>query len=58
VTGVWAVTDPANFASCRVLERLGMRLEREGEFDGKPSRVYRLRRAEGRPTREAPGAAG
>jgi len=44
VTGVWAVTDPTNLASCRVLERLGMRLDFEGEFDGKPSRVYRLAR--------------
>jgi len=54
VTGAWAVTDPPNLASCRVLERLGMRLELEGEFDGKPSRVYRLRRPRG----TGPGAAG
>jgi RimJ/RimL family protein N-acetyltransferase len=54
VTGAWAVTDPPNLASCRVLERLGMRLEREGEFDGKPSRVYRLRRPRG----PGPGATG
>jgi RimJ/RimL family protein N-acetyltransferase len=54
VTGVWAVTDPPNLASCRVLERLGMRLEREGDFDGRPSRVYRLRRPPG----PDPGAAG
>jgi RimJ/RimL family protein N-acetyltransferase len=43
-TGVWAVTDPPNLASCRVLERLGMGLEFEGDFDGRPSRVYRLKR--------------
>jgi RimJ/RimL family protein N-acetyltransferase len=41
------VTDPPNLASCRVLERLGMRLEHEGDFDGKPSRVYRLLRPQG-----------
>ena len=46
VTGVWAVTDPDNVGSYRVLERLGMTLEHKGEFDGKPSRVYRLRRAQ------------
>ena len=57
VTGVWAVTDPPNLASCRVLERLGMRLERECEFDGKPSRVYRLRRSHAHPPRAGPGAA-
>jgi RimJ/RimL family protein N-acetyltransferase len=45
ITGAWAVTDPDNLASCRVLERLGMRLEFEGEFDGRPSRVYRMKRA-------------
>jgi len=44
VTGAWAVTDPTNLASCRVLERAGMKLEFEGEFDGRPSRVYRLKR--------------
>lgn len=44
VTGVWAVTDPTNLASCRVLERLGLELEFEGEFDDRPSRVYRLKR--------------
>lgn len=43
-TGVWAVTDPTNLASCRVLERLGMELEFEGDFDQRPSRVYRLKR--------------
>jgi RimJ/RimL family protein N-acetyltransferase len=47
VTGVWAVTDPPNVSSWRVLERLGLQLEREGEFDGKPSRLYRLRRPAG-----------
>src|SRR5262249_20467280 len=46
VTGAWAVTDPSSLASCRVLERLGMKLEFEGEFDGRPSRVYRLKRAQ------------
>lgn len=45
-TGAWAVTDPGNVRSCRVLQRLGMRLEREGEFDGVPSRVYRMSRAD------------
>ena len=44
VTGVWAVTDPDNLPSRRVLERLGMRLELEGEFDAQPSCVYRLLR--------------
>ena len=58
VTGVWAVTDPPNLASCRVLERLGLRLEREGEFDGKPSRVYRLGRPERYAPRAGPGATG
>ena len=52
VRGVWAVTDPTNLASCRVLERLGMKLESEGEFDGMPSRVYRrMRVAAGKPHR-------
>ena len=44
VTGAWAVTDPTNLASCRVLERLGMKLEFEGTFDARPSRVYRMKR--------------
>jgi 8-oxo-dGTP pyrophosphatase MutT (NUDIX family) len=44
-TGVWAVTDPLNQRSRAVLERLGFALEREGEFDGRPSALYRLTRA-------------
>ena len=44
VTGVWAVTDPPYLASRRVLERLGMQLELDGEWDGRPSCVYRRRR--------------
>ena len=44
VTGVWAVTGPDNLPSCRVLERLGMRLEFVGVFDQLPSRLYRLKR--------------
>lgn len=54
VTGVWAVTDPANLASCRVLERLGLTLEFEGEFDGRSSRLYRLKRDRWRDPRRAP----
>ncbi len=44
-TGVWAVTDPPNRRSRAVLERLGFDLEREGEFDGRPSALYRVTRA-------------
>ena len=42
IVRVWAVTDPPNAASIRVLERLGMRLERQGEVDGVDRLFYRL----------------
>jgi len=54
VTGAWAVTDPTNLASCRVLERLGLELEFEGEFDGRPSRVYRIKRDRWRDAHRVP----
>jgi len=58
VTGVWAVTDPTNLASCRVLERIGLKLEFEGDFDGRPSRVYRMKRSQWRdPLRAGAGRA-
>ena len=53
VEGVWAVTDPTNLSSCRVLERLGLKLDFEGDFDGRHSRVYRLARERWREGRAA-----
>jgi RimJ/RimL family protein N-acetyltransferase len=45
-TEVWAQADPANVASWRVMERLGLRFEYRGMFQGEDSVVYRLRREE------------
>jgi [ribosomal protein S5]-alanine N-acetyltransferase len=42
ITGLWAVTDPSNTASERLLERVGFDFERRGEFDGLDSLIYRL----------------
>jgi [ribosomal protein S5]-alanine N-acetyltransferase len=42
IVGVWAVTDPSNTASARLLERVGLPLDRRGEFDGQDSLIYRL----------------
>lgn len=39
---VLAITSPANAASARVLERLGMRLDRREAFGGEPLDVYAL----------------
>ena len=41
---VIAATSPSNAASIRVLERLGMRAEREGLLDDLPTRFYAMAR--------------
>ena len=42
VTLVVAATDPPNTASVRVLERLGMRFERQGQLQGLETLFFRL----------------
>ena len=42
ITGAWAVTDPSNTASARLLERVGFGFERRGDFDGLDSLIYRV----------------
>ena len=42
ITGLWAVTDPSNPASARLLERVGLSFERRGAFDGLDSLIYRV----------------
>ena len=42
VTGVVAATDPPNTASVRVLERLGMRFERQGRLEGLDTLFFAL----------------
>ena len=44
---VYALADPPNAQSFRVMEKLGMRFDRDGEADGLPARFYVL---------EAPGS--
>ncbi len=41
---VWALADPPNAQSFRVMEKLGMRFDRDVEFDGLPARFYVLER--------------
>ena len=41
---VWALADPPNAQSFRVMEKLGMRFDRDGEFQGLPARFYVLDR--------------
>jgi RimJ/RimL family protein N-acetyltransferase len=48
ITGVWAVMAPSNIASARVSERVGLTLERRGEFDGLDSLIYRVSAADWR----------
>jgi RimJ/RimL family protein N-acetyltransferase len=42
---VWALADPPNAQSFRVMEKLGMRFDRDGEAMGLPARYYVLERA-------------
>lgn len=42
VTCVVAATDPPNTASVRVLERLGMRFERQGRLQGLETLFFKL----------------
>jgi len=41
---VWALADPPNAQSFRVMEKLGMRFDRDGEYGGLPARFYVLDR--------------
>lgn len=51
-----AVIDPANVASIRTAEKLGMRLDRALEFDGKPYRVFALSAQDFGPGSSAPSS--
>lgn len=41
---LWALADPPNLQSFRVMEKLGMRFDRDGEANGLPARFYVLER--------------
>ncbi len=41
-THVVAIIDPANGPSRRVAEKLGLRMEQEAQFQGRPAVVYGL----------------
>jgi ribosomal-protein-alanine N-acetyltransferase len=44
---VWALADPPNTQSFRVMEKLGMRFAHDGEANGLPARFYVLERGAG-----------
>jgi len=50
---VWAVTDPPNLASVRVMERLGMQFDRRGTLNGLDTVFYSLSREQFKPAETA-----